>query len=135
MTARPYRPEDITNWPAPSCPGHRRTDYRGPQLIPFAVISPIDPSPARLAELAAALDGFSWVRNIVGIDQLRRGQRPSTPCDLLGVPFSDANPCDPVALVFVGWENYSEAFGRELIERLDGLASVCSPEHYSDINR
>ena len=38
-------------------------------------------------------------------------------------------------MVFVKGENYNETFGRELIEKLDGLANVCSPEFYSDINR
>lgn len=134
MTDEGYTAADI-NWPAPQCPGHNPIGPGGPRLMPFAVIVPIAPSPARLAELAAALDGLAWARQIIGIDQMRRGQRPQTPCDLLGVPSLQTRPCEPVALVFVGWEHFTEVFGRELIERVAGLATACSPEFYSDTNR
>jgi hypothetical protein len=53
----------------------------------------------------------------------------------LGVPSYEKSPADPVAMVFVKWENYRETLGRELIEKLDGLATDCSPEFYSATNR
>jgi hypothetical protein len=135
MAAERYTPADI-GWPPPEGPGHRSIgDYRGPLPLPFAVICPIDPTPARLAEVAAVLDGLPWTETVIGIDQMRRGQRPHTPCDLLGVPCYPSNPFDPVAMVFVKGQDYTDERGKELTEALDGLAHVLSPELYSAVNR
>ena len=135
MATERYTAADI-DWPPPECPGHRHLgDYRGPLPLPFAVICPIDPSPARLVAVAAVLDGLPWAEKIIGIDQMRRGQRPHTPCELLGVPCYPSDPFDPVAMVFVKWQNYNDGFGRKLAEALAGLARVCSPEFYSAVNR
>ncbi len=135
MDRKLYTPEDI-GWPPPDCPGHRGpSEYRGPLPIPFAVLEPSAPSPARLAELAALLDATPQLVQVIGIDQMRRGQRPWTPCSLLGVPWNLEKPFDPVALVFVKWQDYHEPFGRELVQKLAGLAVVSSPEFYSAINK
>jgi hypothetical protein len=108
--------------------------------IAFAVVVPkgsSDESELRAigVQLLCWQSAHDFVRRIIGLDQLVRGEFPETPADLLWLsspPFTER-----VALVYVAPAANDEDTGASLNQALDGLsiATVLSPAYYTLINR
>jgi hypothetical protein len=150
-TARPadglYTPEDFP-CPDPAPGGTRHSGgYRGlldpaPQgdEIAFAVVVPkgssSEPELKAIGEqLQRWQSAHDFVRRIIGIDHLLRGEFPETPADWFWLPIPPLT--ERVALVYVAPAANDERTGARLIQALDGLsvAMVVSPAYYSQINR
>jgi hypothetical protein len=76
-----------------------------------------------------------FVRRIIGIDQLLRGEFPETPADLFWLPTPP--PTEMVALVYVAPAANNQQTVASLNFAIDGssVAMVVSPAYYSQINR
>jgi hypothetical protein len=108
--------------------------------IAFAVVVPKGSSgEAELKAIGEQLQQWKsandFVRDILGIEQLLRGEFPETPAYLFWLPIPPAT--EKVALVYVTLSANTEQTGASLSQALDGLsvAMVVSPAYYSQINR
>ncbi len=143
----PYTPEDFP-CPDPTPGGTRHGGAYSGGLDPaplsdeidFAVVVPKWSSgEAELKAIGEQLrrwqSAHDFVRRIIGIDQLLRGEFPETPADLFLLPIPPFT--ERVALVYVAPAANSEQTAANLNQALDGLsvAMVVSPAYYSQISR
>jgi hypothetical protein len=107
--------------------------------IAFAVVVPKgSSSEAELKAIGEQLQHWKsakdFVRRIIGIEQLLRGDFPETPADLFWLPIPPLT--EKVALVYPTRAANCEQTGASLSQALGGLsvAMVVSPAYYSQIN-
>lgn len=143
----PYTPEDFP-CPDPTPGGRRHCGAYSGWLDPapaggevaFAVVVPKGSSgEAELRAIGEHLQRWQsahgFVRRIIGLDQLLRGEFPETPADLFWLP--SPPPTERVALVYVDPAANDERTNVSLSRALAGLpvAMVVSPAYYAQINR
>lgn len=143
----PYKPEDFP-CPDPTPGGKRHHGTYSGWLDPapegdeiaFAVVAPKGSScESELKAIGEQLRRWQaahdFVRRIIGLDQLLRGEFPETPAYLLYLPIPP--DAERVALVHVVPAASNEQTAASLNQALKGLsvAMVVSPAYYSQINR
>jgi hypothetical protein len=143
----PFTPEDFP-CPDPNPGGTRHNGAYSGWLDPapagdevaFAVVVPKGSSgESELRTIGERLQRWQsahdFVRRIIGLDRLVRGEFPETPAELFWLPIPPLT--ERVALVYVAPAANSEQTGASLKRALDGLsvAMVVSPAYYSQINR